>query len=79
MWQALGIASILVLMSAVIGVIVGLIIGIARKRWRVLKWSAVICGIAFVLLMVAVAGDGGFEESDGSRASASMRPLSEIG
>ncbi|MDE2688319.1 MAG: hypothetical protein OXI16_12600 [Chloroflexota bacterium] len=57
MWQALGIVSFLVGLAAFIGIIVGLIVGIARKRWKVLRWSTAACGVSLVLLIVAVAMD----------------------
>lgn len=69
MWQALAIVSFLVGLAGFIGIIVGLIVGIARKRWKALKWSAIIGGVAFVLLIVGVAGDGGFEESGNAATS----------
>ena len=71
MWAALGLTSLFVAVIAFVGVIVGLIIGIARKRWKVLQWSAVICGVAFVLLIVVVALDSGDDESESTGTAAS--------
>ncbi len=64
MWQALGIISFLVGLAAFIGTIAGLTTGIARKRWKVLKWSGATCCVAFLLLIVAIALDGGSDRSD---------------
>ena len=73
MWQALGIVSFLVGLAAFIGIIIGLIVGIARKRWKVLKWSAAACGVSLVLLIVAVAMDTRADEPpDTGTTSASM-------
>ncbi|MYC06365.1 MAG: hypothetical protein F4X57_04215 [Chloroflexi bacterium] len=75
MWMALGLTSFLVVLAALVGAIVGLVIGIARKRWKVLKWSAAACGISLLLLIVAVALDGGFDDSGDARASNPSMPV----
>lgn len=49
----LGVISFLVFAAAFIGIIVGLIIGISRKRWQTLKYSSIICGIALAVLVIA--------------------------
>ena len=69
MWTALGLICFFVVLVALVGVVVGLIIGIARKRWDVLVWSGVICGIAFVLFIIAVAMDDAFNDSESERIS----------
>ena len=69
MWMALGMISLVVVIAAFVGTIVGLIIGIVRKRWNVLKWCAVICGVGFALLIVAVAFDTSNDDSESETAS----------
>lgn len=69
MWMALGLISLVVVVAALVGTIVGLIIGIVRKRWNVLKWCVVICGVAFALLIVAVAFDTSNDDSESELTS----------
>ena len=75
MWEALGIISALFMLAAFVVIVVGLVIGIARKRWKVLKWSAAVCGISLVILIIAVALDGGFDDSENARASDPSMPV----
>ena len=76
MWTALGIISLLVILAALIGVVVGLIIGITRKSWKALKWSSIVLGVAFVLLIVVVIIDSGVEDSgDENAAATSQSPI----
>ena len=69
MWTALGIISLLISLGAFVAIIVGLIIGVVRKRWRFLTYSAVTFGIAFVIFLVAVALDTSSDESESETAS----------
>ena len=69
MWQAIGIISFLAMLASLVAIIVGLVIGIARKRWSVLKWSSIACAVAFVLLIVAIAIDSGSDDSQAASAS----------
>ena len=69
MWQALGLVSFAVILAAFVALLVGLVIGIARKRWRVLKWSAATCGVAFLLLVVAIAFDTASDNSESALTS----------
>ena len=61
--------SVAVIFAAFVAIIVGLIIGIARKRWRVLKWSTATFGVAFLLLVVAVGFDTASDDSEGAPTS----------
>ena len=57
MWTAVGLISLFTTLAAFVAIVIGLIIGITRKRWKVLQWSAVVCGTALVLFIVAEAMD----------------------
>ena len=70
MWETFGIISFAVMLVALAGIFVGLIIGVIRRQWRILKWSSVIAGIAFVLMIAGIALVGGFSESENDTASA---------
>ena len=72
MLETLGQISLLALLAAFLGIIVGIIIGIARKRWKVLQWSAAILGIAFALLMIAVAIDIRNDEPESTQGPAEI-------
>ena len=50
----IGLTSLVVCAAAVIGIIVGLIIGITRKRWKTLKSSSIVCGVALVAFVLAI-------------------------
>ena len=54
MLDFIAVISSLVFTAALIGIIVGLIIGIARKRWQTLKYSSIVCGVASVVLALAL-------------------------
>ena len=50
----LGVLILLVFTASCIGIIVGLIIGIALKRWQTLKYSSIVCGIAVAVIVLAI-------------------------
>ena len=50
----LGVLILLVFTASFIGIIVGLIIGIALKRWQTLKYSSIACGIALAAIGLAI-------------------------
>lgn len=70
MWQAFAVISFLTLTASLIGILVGLIIGIARKRWTTIKYCSVIFGIVLVLIIIIsnVAPDGSFDTSESENA-----------
>lgn len=53
MWQTLAGIIVIVCAAALISVVVGLIIGIARKRWKALKYSSIVFGVSLALLVSA--------------------------
>ena len=57
MWTAIGLKSLSVGVVAFCTTVAGLIVGIVRKRWRLLKWSSMTLGVCFIFLMIAVAAD----------------------
>ena len=80
MWTVLeGIAALIVVVSA-IGLFVGLIIGIARKRWRVLLWSSIIYVISVASLMYVSSMTGsGFFDDVGSDNNPTSEESSDAG
>ena len=63
--------------GSLIGAAVGLVLGLVRKRWRVLKYCSAIFGITAVLYVILniVAPDRSFEESlNTGQTSESLRP-----
>ena len=63
--------------GSLIGAAVGLVLGLVRKGWRVLKYCSAIFGITVVLYVILniVAPDGSFEESlNTGQTSESLRP-----
>lgn len=69
MWVALIIISLLILVVAFIAMAVGVIIGFARGRWRILKYSAIVFGISLVLLIVSAVAEGPNRDSEDASAS----------
>lgn len=66
----LGVFSFAIFTVAFIGIIVGLIIGIARKRWKTLKYSSLICGVALAAVVaIGIATDSGDSETTRSSAT----------
>ena len=55
MWGTIGIISFGVGAIAFFTMFAGLIVGVARKRWELLKWSSVTLGVCFVVLVIALA------------------------
>ena len=49
MWMAVGLISLFIGLAALVAIVIGLVIGIARKRWKVLKWSEVSCGVCLCI------------------------------
>ena len=70
MWTALGIILGLISFVTLIGIVVGLAVGLIRKQWKVLKWSSIVLGLAFVLLIVVAIMGSGADESGSSRTAA---------
>lgn len=57
-WLVLYASSLWIAVAAFICIIVGLLIGLARKRWKVLTYSTVIFIVSFVLFVVAEENGG---------------------
>ena len=57
MWGTIGIISFGVGAITFFTMFAGLIVGVVRKQWEILKWSSVTLGICFVFLVIAVAAD----------------------
>ena len=57
MWGAIGIISLGVGAIAFFTIFAGLMVGVVRRRWELLKWSTVILGICFIFLIIALAAD----------------------
>lgn len=72
MWQVLAAISVLVCAAALISVVVGLIIGIARKRWKVLKYSSIVLGVSLALSIVAAILGSTFDDSTSAAAQPPM-------
>ena len=70
MWTALGIILGLIVFAAFIAIIVGLAVGLIRKQWKVLKWSSIVLGLAFVLLIVVAIIGSGADESENIKTAA---------
>lgn len=68
MWQALAAISVLVGAAAFISVVVGLVIGFTRKRWKVLKYSSIAFGVSLALLVTVAALGSAFENSTSASA-----------
>ena len=54
-WGTIGVISLGVGAIAFFTMCVGLIVGVARKRWKLLKWSSATLGICFIFLIIALA------------------------
>ena len=54
-WGTIGIISFGIGAIAFFTMFVGLIVGVVRKRWELLKWSSVTLGICFIFLIIALA------------------------
>ncbi|MXY45808.1 MAG: hypothetical protein F4Y44_02265 [Chloroflexi bacterium] len=57
MWGTIGIISFSVGAIAFFTILAGLIMGVVRKQWEILKWSSVTLGVCFIFFLIAVAGD----------------------
>ena len=74
MWEILMGIFGLIMIVAFVAIWVGVIIGLVRKRWRVLLWSTVVFGAAIALTIVTAALDGTFDGPESNETSAA--PLS---
>ena len=74
MWLALFTASVFIGIAAIVGIIVGLLIGLARHRWRILAYSTVIFIVSLVLFAVAEDNGGApsYTENVSVRANADV-------
>ena len=70
MWVVLGMLGFVATLAAVIGIVVGLVLGIRRKQWKVLKYSSVTCIVSVGVFILGAAMDGAFDESEGTDSSA---------
>ena len=70
MWIVLGMLGFVAMLAAVIAIVIGLILGIRRKQWKVLKYSSVTCIISVGVFILGAAMDGAFDESEGTDSSA---------
>ena len=71
MWGAIGVISLGVGAIAFFTMFAGLVVGVARKRWELLKWSSVTLSICFIFLIIAVAADN---ESEPASATPTVAP-----
>ena len=71
MWGAIGVISLGAGAIAFFTIFAGLIVGVAWKRWELLKWSSVTLGICFIFLIIAVAADN---ESEATSATPTVAP-----
>ena len=69
MWEVLAGIAGLVMIAAFVGVVVGLVIGIARKSWKMLTWSSIALGVALVLGILGAGMEGAFSEDEESAVS----------
>ena len=75
MWQALAGIIVIVCAAALISVVVGLIIGIARKRWKALKYSSIVFGVSIALLVTVAALGSAFDDSETTSAQTTTATL----
>ena len=54
-WGTIVVISLGVGVVALFTMLAGLIVGVARKRWKLLEWSSVTFGICLILLTIALA------------------------
>ena len=53
-WGTIVVISLGVGVVALFTMLAGLIVGVARKRWKLLEWSSVTFGICLILLTIAL-------------------------
>ena len=71
MWEVLLGILALIMIAAFVGVVVGLIVGVTRRAWKILKYSGAALGVAFVLAIIIgiAAPEGSFEEATNESAA----------
>lgn len=78
-WLVLYLTSIFIGVVALVGILVGLIVCIARRRWRMLAYSTVIFIVFFTLFVVAEENGGAPSYTENviaqDKVSVSKRPL----